>query len=863
MISILNIFHRRQSLKFFITASLLAVSLITFILVYLCTSTIYQKSHIQQAKNTALGVSTQATNSMLQLMLNGWSREKLLLFFDPILNANPEIPMRISLLRAPIVAKTFGAVDDPAPDADMLQVLKSGQGIHEENNYSIKQVIAIRAKNECLSCHENAQNGEILGVLKIEQDLGPAIGAHVRNLMLLFLILSPFPILLAVLISSYTTRKIAKSVNVLRNSIQKINNVRDLTNLEIIGDKTDFTEINRILSEVDTLVSKMKDTAVDRQLLEFEVRLLESFLITSEVVRDWREHVANLLIQFNEVMETYALFSIFKVGKMNYDLEIFWRSKPSKSTSDRFDSIVQQRILEHEHLHLFSDIKISHTIIDQRMPEIDLNDNDIDLQVKSIFLNQPKIGGIVGIGIQSGVAQEIGGSLMIEGVLTTLVNVIGSIRAIYNYTKELEHHASRDPLTGLFNQRMFWDLAANEMHRARRHNHPFSLLVLDLDNFKMVNDRYGHIFGDTFLQMLAGKIELFLREGDILTRYGGDEFAVILPETDREEAYAAAVRVLESLKAITLESPDGSQIKATASIGLAVYPDHAEELNALFMIADNMMYKAKKEGKNKIRIPSGKEDTLKAFRAKDDQALFLLNVLENPDQVTPMFQPIVDIRTSSVPMYELLMGIRQKGHILRANSFIDLAEKMGIISQLDFIVIEKAFKEIRKKQYRGKLFINLSPNSLILKRYVTSVRNMAAEYQINPADIVFEITERDTVRNRTLLEKFAGELKSEGFKFAIDDFGSGYSSFHYLKLFSIDYIKIEGDFVKNIPRNQKDRALVKSIIALAKDLHIYTIAEYVETAEILKAVKEIGADYSQGYFTGKPGPELKNNCLRP
>ena len=853
----MNVLHRQKSLKFFIAASLLAVSLVTFILVYLCTSAIFQKSHLRQAKNTAQGVSTQAVDSLLQLMENGWSRQKLLHYFDPILNANPEIPMRITLLRAPIVEELFGSLEDAKPQPEMEQVLKSGRMIFKEKGYSVERIIAIRARQECLSCHKNARVGDIFGVLKIEQDLGPAIHAHLKNLMLLFLALSPFPILLAVLISSYTTGKIAKSVVVLRDNIRRINSVQDLTNLVFSSAETDFVELNQILMEVDILVSKVKDTAVDRHLLEFEVNLLESFLITSDVVRNWKDHVISLLGHFNEEMVAYSLFSIFKSGEDQYQLEIFWKQTPSKTTCEHFERIVQQRIREDEHLPFLAGIEIHHTIINKTTSEINFNEQDIDAQLKTIFLNQPKIGGIVGIGLQSGLSDDIGGSLVIEGVLTTLMNVIGSVRAIYNHNKEMEYHATRDPLTGLFNQRVFWDLAANEMHRARRHNHPFSLLVLDLDNFKMVNDRYGHIFGDTFLQMLAGKIELFLREGDILTRYGGDEFAVILPETDQEEAYSAAVRVLDSLKAITLEAPDGSRIKSTVSIGLAIYPDHAEELNALFMIADNMMYKAKKEGKNKIRVPTG-QDTLKAFRAKDEQALFLLNVLENPDQVIPLFQPIVDIRSNSAPMHELLMGIRQEDHILRANSFIDVAEKMGIISQLDFIVIEKAFKEVLKKQYQGMLFINLSPNSLILKRYVTSVRNLAAEYRINPANIVFEITERDTVRNRSLLEKFARELKGEGFKFAIDDFGSGFSTFHYLKLFSIDYIKIEGDFVKNIPGNKKDRALVKNIVSLAKDLNIRTIAEYIETAEILQAVEDIGADYAQGYFTGKPGPELKN-----
>ncbi|MFP7754001.1 putative bifunctional diguanylate cyclase/phosphodiesterase [Thermodesulfobacteriota bacterium B35] len=851
--------HRRLSLKVFLTVSLLAVSFVTFVSVFFLTTSIYQKSHLSQAQNTARGLSSQVVNSLLQLMINGWSREKLLRYFDPVLTANADIPMRITLLRAPVVVALFGPVDGDVADPEMAEVLATGEPIHEEEGYLIRQIVPIRARQECLSCHRNAQTGDIFGVLKLEQDLGPAIHAHLVKLLLLFLLLSPIPVLLAVLIAYYTTSKVNKSVLLLRGNITRINRVQDLTGLELGGDQTDFVELNEILAEVDTLVTKMKDTAVDRQLLEFEVRLLESFLITSEVVRDWKEHVANLLLQFNEVMETYALFSIFKVGEEHYDLEIFWRNRPSEETRRQFDRIVQKRVSEQVEPNFFPEIKTSHTIVDPAGPEIDLDITNIELQVKSIFLRQPKIGGIVGIGIQSGLSAEIGGSLMIEGVLTTLVNVIGSVRAIYNYSKEMEYYATRDPLTGLFNQRMFWDLAANELHRARRHGHRFALLVLDFDNFKMVNDRFGHIFGDAFLQKFAGKINEFLREGDVLTRYGGDEFVAILPETNQEEAYIAALRVLDALKDVTFEAPDGTRIRNTVSIGLAVYPDHSEELNALFVIADNMLYKAKREGKNRIGVPTG-EDILQAFQAKDEQSLFLLNVLENPDQVMPMFQAIMDIRTGAVSMYELLMGIWHDDHILRASSFVEVAEKMGIISQLDFIVIEKAFQELRDKGYRGLLFVNLSPNSLILNRYVATVRDLAARYGIDPKRIVFEITERETVRNRSLLQKFARELRSKGFRFAIDDFGSGFSSFHYLKLFSFDFIKIDGEFVRNISRDSQDRAFVKSIISLARDMKIQTIAEYVEDEDVLMAVAELGADYAQGYHVGRPCREIEVPC---
>ncbi|HEB50627.1 MAG TPA: bifunctional diguanylate cyclase/phosphodiesterase [Desulfobulbus sp.] len=854
-----EVLHRRLSLKVFLTASLLAVSLVTFVSVFFLTTSIYQRSHVQQARNTAKGLSTQVIDSLLQLMINGWSRGKLLHFFKPVLDANTDIPMRITILRAPVVVDLFGPVEGEQGDPGMREVLATGRPILEEQGYLIRRIVPIRARQECLSCHSNAKPNDIFGVLKLEQDLAPAIHAHLLKLLLLFLLLSPIPILLAVLIAYHTTSKVNRSVVLLRSNITRVNSVRDLTNLELGGDRTDFVELNQILAEVDTLVGKMKDTAVDRQLLEFEVRLLESFLITSEVVRDWKEHVAKLLLQFNEVMATYALFSIFKVGEEHYDLEIFWRSRPSEETRRQFDRVVRKRVGEQVEPEFFPEINTNHTIVDPTGPEIDLPISEIELQVKSIFLRQPKIGGIVGIGIQSGLSAEIGGSLMIEGVLTTLVNVIGSVRAIYNYSKEMEYYATRDPLTGLFNQRMFWDLAANELHRAKRHGYRFALLVLDFDNFKMVNDRFGHIFGDTFLQMFAGKINDFLREGDVLTRYGGDEFVAILPETNQEDAYVAALRVLDSLKDITFEAPDGSRIRNTVSIGLAVYPDHSEELNALFMIADNMLYKAKREGKNRIGVPTG-DDILQAFQAKDEQSLFLLNVLENPDQVVPMFQPIMDIATGTVCMYELLMGIWHDDHILRASSFVEVAEKMGIISQLDFIVIEKAFRELREKRYQGQLFINLSPNSLTLDRYVETVRELAARYEVEPEQIVFEVTERETVRNRSLLQKFALELCNKGFRFAIDDFGSGFSSFHYLKLFSFDYIKIEGDFVRNISRDPQDRAFVKSIISLARDMNIRTVAEYVENEDVLAAVEGLGADYAQGYHVGRPCQEIGLPC---
>ncbi|HHL34632.1 MAG TPA: bifunctional diguanylate cyclase/phosphodiesterase [Desulfobulbaceae bacterium] len=847
---------QRLSLKIFIFSSLLGVSVITFFLIFLITTTTFQKAYIKQSNDISQAISSQITASLLQLMKKGWSMRELEHFIQPFISANHDIPLKVTIYCSDPVKQLFGTIDTDVPDVVTDKVMQSGESVSIEEKYSIRQVTAIKAKEKCLSCHINVSVGEVMGVLDIYQDIGPVISKIYKKFLILFLLLSPLPFIVAVLISRYSSKKIENSTTLLQNNIKGINSVQDLTTFERSSDRTDFVELNHILSEFNLLADKIKDIAIDKKLLEFEVSLLEKFIITTEVVRDWKEHVSNLLIQVNTIMDAYALFTIFKVGEETYDLEIFWLGKPSPQTKKRFDDIVRKRIAEDPRVHFLTSITVNHNIADYLAPEIDIEEKSIDLQIKSIFLESPQIGGVVGIGLQSIDSRDDGRSLVIEGILTTLINVVGSVKAIDKYTKDVEYYVTRDPLTNLYNQRVFWELAGNELVRTKRRNHKFAILVIDLDNFKMINDRYGHVFGDSFLQFFARQIQDVLRDGDILTRYGGDKFAAILPEADMDQAHAGAMRVLNALKEVVIDAPDRTKLKATVSIGLAIFPDHSKDVNSLFTIADNLMSKAKKAGKNRVGIPTD-ADIKEALRAMEERSLFILNLLENAEKIIPLFQPIMSIHDNSIHMHELLMGIRHEGKILPASSFIETAEKMGIISQLDFIVMGKAFKEVRKKNYQGKLFVNLSPSSLILSEYINNVKQLAADNKISPSQIVFEITEREAVSNRVLLEKFSRDLKNEGFKFAIDDFGSGFSTFQYLKLFPVDFIKIEGEFIINSPKKHMDKIFVKNIISLARDLKIKTIAEHIETVEILQMAQELGADYAQGYYIRKPGLEIQ------
>jgi len=498
-----------------------------------------------------------------------------------------------------------------------------------------------------------------------------------------------------------------------------------------------------------------------------------------------------------------------------------------------------------------TDFTIKHIVADKNKCLSELKEEDIEYRTKSLFLDSPKIGGIVGIGLQSVFSNDPVRYIVIDSILTTMANLVGSVKAIHKYTQDLEYYAARDPLTDLFNQRVFNDMMAYEIKRAARHEYPFALMVIDCDNFKPINDNFGHAFGDKFLQTIANILEEEKRSEDIVARYGGDEFTIILPECDENGAQTVASRISKRIENEKLVAPDGTKVGMTISAGICVYPTHTLSQKDMFIIADSMMYLAKEEGKNSIRIPN-QNDVSDILKQNQEKSSLLIRAIEN-DQIEAYFQPIKPSSSNnSVVIHELLMRINQDGRIVSAFEFIEIAEARGLINTMDLMVIEKAFKKIKESNYEGILFINLSPKSLIVGDFINKINGFVDKYEINKEKIVFEITERETVKNFSLLEKFVQNLKSEGFKFAIDDFGAGFSSFHYIKKFPIDYVKIDGDFIININKDEKDRAFVNSIITLAKELKIQTIAEFVESEEIVKVLDILEIDYYQGYHIGKP-----------
>ncbi|MFN3504644.1 MAG: EAL domain-containing protein, partial [Caldimicrobium sp.] len=246
-----------------------------------------------------------------------------------------------------------------------------------------------------------------------------------------------------------------------------------------------------------------------------------------------------------------------------------------------------------------------------------------------------------------------------------------------------------------------------------------------------------------------------------------------------------------------------------------------------------------------------------SYQKEISSTTFMIKEAVENKHIIPYFQPIFELKNKDIFGYEILMRIETKDEIIPAGRFIHLAETLGLIPEMDFIVMEKALEKTLAKNYNGKLFFNLSPKEIIIPDYLPKLVKLVNSYKYPRENIVFEITERETVKNLKLLEKFIRELQELGFLFCIDDFGSGFSSFQYIRHFLINIIKMEGEFVLGLAkRNLLDLAIVESIIALCKRVNIKIIAEYVENEEIIERLKELGVDFGQGFYLGKPSPEL-------
>ena len=433
--------------------------------------------------------------------------------------------------------------------------------------------------------------------------------------------------------------------------------------------------------------------------------------------------------------------------------------------------------------------------------------------------------------------------------------------------ERIKYLASYDELTGLCNRTCFMEQLNERLSHNKDYNQTGVLLLMDIDGFRLINDTYGHSTGDTALRHMAEFLITTLFEIDkhyvnkdiresILGRLGGDEFAIFLPDRNEKEGIATAEEIRKKLeKSRFVEIPS----HLTASIGVALYPRDGRTTKELLIRADASIYHAKGLGYNRIHLYNTEDLVLEKTHSRMKWKGRIQKAIEE-DRFEPWFQPILDLKDNQIHHCEALARIRDtNGEIILPGAFVDTAETMGLITTIDRIIIKKTLKTQSNLCKQGKVLsfsVNLSGKDLDDKEFLQFLKSMIIETGADPKHLIFEITETAAIRDLDRAIKFIRELKAIGCSFALDDFGVGFTSFKYLREMEVDYIKIDGSFIRTLYETTNDHIFVKAIADVARGMGIKTIAEFVENNEIIKILKEYGVDYGQGYFIGKPSPAV-------
>jgi len=443
----------------------------------------------------------------------------------------------------------------------------------------------------------------------------------------------------------------------------------------------------------------------------------------------------------------------------------------------------------------------------------------------------------------------------LEAVLLELDN---SAQAV-NLEQKIIYLASHDALTGLLNRNEFENLLNQELGDSEQRENLSTLLYLDLDQFKLVNDACGHIAGDELLQQVAEKIENNTKHGEVIARISGDEFAILLRDCDLSQAVIISERIRNALDQIRFAWGE-KVFDVAVSIGVLAITDEYKTVMEVFSAADAACYAAKSSGRNRIHIYAEDDNIIQKRRNEVQWAQELKYALEN-DMFDLVCQPILSLKNQNVHSWYLEVLIRMRdrqGNNVMPMAFIPAAERYHQMVLVDKWVVSNTVKclmSLEPMQLENvRCFINISGQTLSDMSFLSFVSNLLSETNLNPACLCFEITETATIANFKQAINLISVLQRLGCHFALDDFGTGLSSFSYLKQLPVDYIKIDGSFIRNMGKDPVAKAIVDSISTICHTMNIEAIAEFVESESILSNVKSINLDYIQGYMVGKPLP---------
>ncbi|TDF81170.1 EAL domain-containing protein [Pseudomonas sp. H9] len=452
----------------------------------------------------------------------------------------------------------------------------------------------------------------------------------------------------------------------------------------------------------------------------------------------------------------------------------------------------------------------------------------------------------------------VGAPIMSEGQVRGIVLVLHDMTQERQYIANLSWQATHDALTGLANRREFEYRLEQALNALARKPARHALMFLDLDQFKLVNDTCGHAAGDELLRHICAVLQAGLRDGDTLARLGGDEFGILLENCPQEQAERIAEGLRQAVQSLHFVWK-GRPFMTTVSLGLVHIAQAPTTLEASLRAADMACYMAKEKGRNRVQVYHTDDSEL-SIRFGEMAWIQRLHVALEENRFCLYAQEIAALGPQDGPGHiEILLRLQdENGRIILPDSFIPAAERYGLMTALDRWVVRSVFKVIRQcldEQREGPLAmcaINLSGSSIGDDKFLEYLKRLFGEYAIPPHMICFEITETSAIANLGSAIRFINELKSLGCRFSLDDFCAGMSSFAYLKHLPVDFLKIDGSFVKDMLDDPVNRAMVEVINHIGHVMGKRTIAEFVETPLIEQALQDIGVDYAQGYLIERP-----------
>ena len=442
-------------------------------------------------------------------------------------------------------------------------------------------------------------------------------------------------------------------------------------------------------------------------------------------------------------------------------------------------------------------------------------------------------------------------------------NIIGSVMVFHDVSKEtrlfrqLSYQASHDALTDLINRREFENRLTTSLDNIRGDpEKTHALLYLDLDQFKVVNDTFGHSAGDALLRQLSEIVQANIRSTDVLARLGGDELGILLERCDEDRALEVAEAIRGAVEGYRFEWQD-SFTTIRCSIGVVMVTSENADVAGLMSSADVACYSAKDMGRNQVHLY---KDSDASMRHEEMKWVSRISSAVEEDRLELFFQPIIGIGKDNGDArghYELLLRMRdENGELVSPNQFIPAAERYNLMSTLDRWVVREALSKLADRDAEGDarytIAINLSGTSLSEDRFLADIIGELGKQKLPTGAVCFEITETAAISNLSRVVHFMKELKKLGCKFSLDDFGSGLSSFTYLKNLPVDYLKIDGQFIRNVVDDSVDESMVKAISEVGHAMGIETIAERVETKQVLEKLGALGIEFAQGYYIARP-----------